>query len=221
MELDLKKYRSKLDMLKGQKESIVNNIEAKETQLKELLLERDASIEARTHIQQVAKNTLQKLKVKLEEIVTLALQTIITDQEYSLDANFYIKNNRPQCELSFLKMGEKTNPMDDEGYGAVNIAAFALRISLWNISNPKTDSVLIIDEPFKDLSEDYIDDAFAFMKEISHKLGIQIICVTHEKGLIEQSDKLFNFSLKKEELTVGTKRTTHLLSHVDTEEKVS
>ena len=57
--------------------------------------------------------------------------------------------------------------------------------------------MIVLDEPFRYLSENYQGLASQMIKEISVKLGIQYLIVTHEEELTESADKIFNVSIKK------------------------
>jgi DNA repair exonuclease SbcCD ATPase subunit len=54
--------------------------------------------------------------------------------------------------------------------------------------------VIILDEPFKQISEEYRDRAIEFVKKVSEQTGIQIILVTHIAELARNADKVFKVS---------------------------
>ena len=62
------------------------------------------------------------------------------------------------------------------------------------IGNPK---IIIMDEPMRFLSEEYQENASEMIKEISNKLGIQFIIVTHNQTLTAYADKVFEVSIRK------------------------
>jgi len=57
-----------------------------------------------------------------------------------------------------------------------------------------SDNVIILDEPFRFLSKDLQPRAGEIMRELSHRLNIQFIMVTHAKEMIEISDRVFEVS---------------------------
>ena len=82
------------------------------------------------------------------------------------------------------------------------MAAFALRVASWSMQFPRTRDVLILDEPFKHLKgEEANRKVLEMVKEISSKLGLQIIMVSDERisrtATIEAADKVFETSIKK------------------------
>ena len=57
--------------------------------------------------------------------------------------------------------------------------------------------VIILDEPLRFLSVDLQERASIMIKEISKKLGLQFLIVTHESTLASYADKVFETSIRK------------------------
>jgi len=147
--------------------------------------------EAQLIIQQVAQKTQSELEFQISEIVSMALSSVF-DDPYEFKIEFVLRRGKTEADLYFMKNGEKFYPLEDNGGGAVDVAAFALRVALWNLSRPKTRNTLILDEPFKWLSKGHLQRAGEMLKVISDKLKIQIIFVSHIPELIESADRVFN-----------------------------
>jgi DNA repair exonuclease SbcCD ATPase subunit len=62
---------------------------------------------------------------------------------------------------------------------------------MWRLQTPPSRPTIVLDEPFKHLSQDLRPKAAEMLKEISSKLGLQIIMVTHDVDLVEAADRLF------------------------------
>jgi DNA repair exonuclease SbcCD ATPase subunit len=146
--------------------------------------------EAQFAIQSVAQETQSQLRIHISSIVSMALDSIF-EEPYKFDINFVIKRGQTEASIKFKKDGNEIDPMSASGGGPVDIAAFALRIALWNISKPKPNNTIILDEPLKFLSKDLRPRAGLLFKELSKSLGIQFIIVTHDPELIEIADKIF------------------------------
>jgi len=153
--------------------------------------------EAKIHLQNVAKKTQESFKLRIENIVTVALQSVF-DDPYNFVVDFNIKGNKTGCDFYFEKNGIEIDPLTASGGGAVDVAAFALRISLWTLEVHRKRPVMILDEPFKCVSKDLKDKVGMMVKRLSDELGIQLIMVTHEDTLIDASDKVFRVSMDTE-----------------------
>lgn len=100
----------------------------------------------------------------------------------------------------FIQNDKEIEPLESSGYGAVDIAAFALRVVSWSLQFPRTRNVIILDEPLRFLSTDKQEFASRMIKELSQRLGVQFIIVTHEDILTQYADKVFTVIKKSKKL---------------------
>ena len=77
----------------------------------------------------------------------------------------------------------EVDPMTASGGGVVDVASFALRLSCLVLSKPPINRILILDEPFKFLSEDYRERVRILLETLSKEMKTQIILVTHIEEL--------------------------------------
>ena len=183
-------YRKKIDQLKGQEKSLQKLLQKSEDDFKKIKKEIKNIEIAQIVIQTVAKETQEKLIYNIENIVTSALEAVL-DQPYKFVVQFNIKRNRTECKLLFKRDNKLIDPLNSSGYGAADLASFALRIAAWSLTNPKKRSIFILDEPFKHLSTELHEKSSMLIKELSLKLGIQFIIITHVNQISEHSDKVF------------------------------
>lgn len=193
MVTDIRKW---LEQAKGKRSQIENNISITIAELKESKRSLIRHEEARVIVKEVGLKTQQQLSFHIGDITSLALEAVF-DDPYELKADFVERRNQTECDLYFERDGEKMDPLDSSGGGAVDVAAFALRIASWSMSNPKTRSTIILDEPMRFLSQDNQEKASLMIKEISEKLNLQFIIVTHEETLTIHADKIFEVSIRK------------------------
>lgn len=146
-----------------------------------------ATEQAQALIQTVAKETQETLVFQINDVVNTALNTCFPD-EYEFKAEFEIKRNKTEAKLVFLKNGFEIDPLQASGGGVVDVASLGLRVAAWSLSN--NDNVLLIDEGFKFLSRDLQPRMAEILQEISKKLNLQIIQVSHSPDLIENSNKI-------------------------------
>jgi DNA repair exonuclease SbcCD ATPase subunit len=67
-------------------------------------------------------------------------------------------------------------------------------MAIWSIK--KTRAIQVLDEPAKFLSRDMQDKASEMLKELSEKLGIQMILVSHIPEMISAADEVVQVELK-------------------------
>jgi len=186
-EANLNKAEGRLDLLKEQKEEIASDEEKETERLENLQV-------ARSLIQKAAQLTQERLSVHISDLVSLALRSVF-EEPYEFQATFENRRNTIECDLNFVKDGNEYKPLDSCGYGAADVASFALRIAYWSLG--ETRPVLIWDEPFRQLSKKKQPMAAEMVKRLSKELGLQIIIITHSEELAECADKVFKVSISK------------------------
>jgi len=188
--------RNKVERLKGRQKYITQQKEELEAHI--LLMGKDIRRheQAREIVRQVGLLTQQQLQFHISDVTSLALEAVF-DNPYELLVEFIQRRNKTECDLLFERDGKQLDPMSATGGGAVDIAAFALRIASWSMKVPRTRQVIILDEPMRFLSANYMDQASAMLKDISTRLGLQFIIVTHEPVLATYADKVFEVKMDK------------------------
>lgn len=146
-------------------------------------------------IRMVGLETQKSLQYHISDITSLALDGVFEDP-YKLQVNFVERRNKTECDLLFERDGKEIDPLEASGYGAVDVASLALRISSWSMQTPRTRPVIILDEPMRFLSEDRQIYAAQMFRELADKLGLQFIIVTHEEQLTHTADKVLRVSQK-------------------------
>jgi DNA repair exonuclease SbcCD ATPase subunit len=184
-----------LNKKQGQKEYIRK--ELKEKVRKKVSLEQDQKKheKALEVVKEVGRKTQEKIQYQISEIATLAMEAVL-DTPYKLVVQFVERRNKNECDLLFDDDGQLINPVDATGGGAVDIAAFALRIASWSMQRPRKRNTIILDEPFKYLDKSKHEKASLMLKELSKRLGLQFIIVTHEQKLTEAADRVFEVTKK-------------------------
>ena len=188
-------FRQKIERKKGQQSQLYKDLEIAQTTEETISIAIAGTEQAHILIQIVASKTQNQLEYRLSEIVSLALAAVFEDP-YKLKVNFVIQRGKTECVLLFERKGELFDPLFSSGGGAVDIAAMALRVAIWSLTQPKTRNVLILDEPFRFLSKGYQVKASLMLKELSEKLSLQIIMVSHSESLIDGADKVFRVTIK-------------------------
>lgn len=192
----LKKYRSWMDEQSGKKQQIENTIIELNNDLFHLKMNALQNEKALEVVKAVGLKTQQQLQFHISDITSLALEAVFPDP-YKLTVEFIERRNKTECDLYFERDGEKIDPISASGGGAVDIAAFALRIASWSMEYPRSNNVIILDEPMRFLSIDMQEKASLMLKELSDKLNIQFIIITHENSLTVHADKVFHTYIRK------------------------
>jgi DNA repair exonuclease SbcCD ATPase subunit len=194
--MELKDYRFILNKRKAEKSLLESQLKAKRREIKLGQETVDDLIEARRIVAEVAKLTQIQFKEYVENLVTIAIQSVFPEKGYKFVIEFDVKRNKSEAQL-LVQSGDKEpyRPEDEQGGSIVDIISFALRIVLWSLQSPRSRNVLILDEPFR-FTGKLVSVVGNMMKEISQKLGLQIIMVTHSDELAELADR--SWEVKRE-----------------------
>lgn len=166
----------------------------KELKLKKRKLRRHnrdikAHEKARYILTEIGKKAQEQTKSKIEALVTLAIRTVF-DRPLTFKLIFEEKRNHVEARPIILEGENEYVPKDDMGGGIIDIISFALRLVLWQLSNPRSDNVFILDEPFK-FTGALIEKAGEMLQFLSKELGFQVIMVSHDDELIDICDRVY------------------------------
>lgn len=137
-------------------------------------------------LQKTSEYGREQAKKQIEIIVTNCLQYVF-DSNIEFIIEIEQLYGKPNAEFYVITKTDneviKTKPELSRGGGIVDIISLALRISFLQIHKPLVEGPLILDEPAKHVSEDYIFNVADFLKRISDMFNRQVIMVTHNNHL--------------------------------------
>lgn len=197
---DLRDLRDNVNELRGLHRFIEQKRVVEKSKFLTLQIRSENIAKAQFVIQEVAKKTQQKLEYKISDLVSMAEAAVFEDP-YEFVARFSSRGDKrrtTECKLLFKRRGEEMEPRDASGGGTVDVAALALRVTFLIMENPKSRRVLILDEPFGFISPDLQAKCSWMLKQLSERLNLQVICISHRKDMIDAADKVFLVELDAE-----------------------
>jgi DNA repair exonuclease SbcCD ATPase subunit len=209
MNNNIQSIRNRLEQQKGQRTQIERSINTTKRELRELQQSFRRHEQAREIIRKVGLQTQQQLEYHISDVATMALSAVF-DNPYELVVEFVQRRNKTECDLYFRRDGARVDPLGASGGGAVDVAAFALRVASWSMQRPRSRNVLTLDEPFKHLKGiEQNRRVLEMIQQISHKLNIQILMISDERipreDIITAADRVFETRIHK-----GITRITHV-----------
>lgn len=196
----LEQINSKLNIEKGKLQVISQNFENTKKELDKEIKYEDLLTKVILLFQKTATYAREQSKRQIEDLVTRCLQFIFeTDIEFLIElsekrsvpnAEFYVRSNYDEG-YSII-----TKPELERGGGVVDIISIALRIAFIQLHKPILQGPIILDEPGKHVSEDYIFNLGDFLSKSSSLFKRQIIMVTHNAHLAQICDKSYSVDIK-------------------------
>ena len=183
--------REIISKARTQLNSLNTLVSLKEKQLEDLEQSQEVVDKSHRICQSVAKKTQDSLSVQLDSLINLALETCFPNQ-YKFKTSFI--ENRGKTELQFVLTDKITGKDNDDiidgfGGGLIDVVSLALRLCLHTLEG--SSKLVVLDEPFKFLSQDLRSKAANLIQELSHKLDLQFIIITHIPEIADVGDRLF------------------------------
>lgn len=180
------KLMLQIERQEGKRDQLKKIRDEKTLTLNGLIDEQDILEKVMSLFQMTSQFARDQAKNQIEALVTKCLQYIFDSSvEFQIEleelrnkasAEFYVVNNTKDFFL-------KTKPEQSRGGGVVDIVSLALRISFLQTHKPPISGPLILDEPAKHVSEEYIHNVGDFLKQTSEIFNRQVIMVTHNSHL--------------------------------------
>jgi DNA repair exonuclease SbcCD ATPase subunit len=146
---------------------------------------------AKAVVIKVGEETQREIKQYIEDSVTFALQTVYGSAYHFVVQFKYDKRDQAEVRFFLNKNGKLYEPRKDTiSGGATDVCAFSLRMVLYTLEDPDPSPVLILDEPFKNVSKGYIPFVSEMVKELANMLELQLIISTHTDEIIELADNI-------------------------------
>ena len=192
--------QAKRDLLQTQLATNEEKCQALQTRLEEGI------IPAQAFLQAIANETQMKIKYRIEAIAQKALDAVWPGR-YTFHIDFDPKRGKNDARIYVMKGEYELDPLKNNGGGLADILSMALRISTLLLA--RTERVIILDEPMKNVSRSLRDTIMLMLKELSVSLGIQFILITHEDSYINGADRIFEVAIQPE----GDWEVSHVSVH--------
>jgi DNA repair ATPase RecN len=202
----LKDLSTFISRQEGKRDQLLELKSNYEDDLAEIVGELDLLEQVMILFQKTSEYARSQAKNQIENLVTKCLQYIfesniefrieVDELRNKANAEFYVINDTPDFFL-------KTKPEQSRGGGVVDIVSLALRISFIQTHKPPIEGPLILDEPAKHVSEEYIYNVGDFLRQSSSMFNRQIIMVTHNSHLAALSEDAYRVEMTGTESSVS------------------
>jgi len=186
-------------MKKSIKEKLEKDLTSKENELEEVTNSIDILEQVRLLLQRASEYAREQIKQQIEMLVTHCLQFVFgPNLEFEIELNEF--RGKSSAEFYVVSIYDdvkiRTKPQDARGGGIVDVISLALRIAVIQSTDMYKDGPIILDEPAKHVSNEFINNVAQFLKQVSNVFHRQIIMVTHNQYLSEISDLAYKVELK-------------------------
>lgn len=193
--------RRQLDARQGEARSELLRAKALQTEITSLSAEVSVLDHVTILLNSLGEERQLEAQQTIEELVTRGLQTIFDE---TLSFHIVQTTRAKNATVEFLVRDtfglddntiRETPVMDARGGGLAATIGFLLRVVVMLLrGTAKGENILVLDESFSHVSDDYLPALGEFLRELVDKTGIQIILVTHQPLFADYADKVYRFS---------------------------
>ncbi|MXQ52301.1 ATP-binding protein [Shimazuella alba] len=199
MDQKLKQARDEWTRRRTTRDLLIEDLKELQHKANEMQQQQELFDKVRLLFQKSGEYARKQAKAQLETLVTNALQYVFGSSfRFEIDLSPAEKNPTAEFYVVTEWNGEiiRTKPQDARGGGVVDIISLALRIAFLETVRPRLEGPILLDEPGKHVSEDYILPMTQFLQSVHETFERQILFVTHNAHLTESADQAFFVRLK-------------------------
>lgn len=209
IETRLSRMKSRYEQGRGQLALLRSQIATVKGELRKAEADLEVWHQVQALFSRVSEFAREQLKRRIEQTVTAALQAVFDDDILEFRVRLGERAGQPTAEWEVAGIyGNEivaNSPEDGRGGGIVDVVSLALRLALLELSRPKPDGPVVLDEPGKHLSQEYAPNLAAFLKTYAGRTGRQVLLVTHNQALTEAADRSYRVEkVDGESRVVGT-----------------
>lgn len=192
--------RRALDQQAGEARAVLKMGKDLEAEVTDLTTEVETLDRVSVLLNSLGEEKQREAQETIESLVTEGLQTIF---DSTLSFHIIDASRAKISGIDFIvrttldDMVVDTPVMEARGGGLSAVVGFLLRtIVLLLGASEKSESLLVLDETFAHVSEDYLEALGQFLRQIVDRSNIQILLVTHQNEFEAHADAVFRFATK-------------------------
>ncbi len=176
-------YRKRLDSLRADYRHAQRQVKEEEQARVGTRQEVETAQQAQQIFQEVAQRIQENCHKQIASVVSRCLEAVFGEEAPEFRIDFRKARGKTEARLLFARDGHEMDPIDSSGGGVIDVTSMALRLACLLLSLPRRRRLLILDEPMKMLSKQYVPAVQELFLALSKELDIQIIMVTHNPEL--------------------------------------
>ena len=180
---DLQHYRHKLNKSLALYQHSYRQVQLEKQTLKKAKAHVSHVLQAQGIVQEIAEAVQAAVHRQIASVVSQCLESVFAEEAYEFQILFAKKRGKTEARLLFVRDGQAIDPLDAAGGGVIDVAAFALRLACLLLSQPKRRKLLVLDEPFRFVSQEYIPKVRDMLVVLAKEMEVQFVIVSHIHGL--------------------------------------
>ena len=147
----------------------------------------ESIIEARQFYRKAIDVVYERSVQELQDVVNSALSFIFKDRNLQIEIVLSDKRGK-SLNIVIKDAGKVVSLKRGMGMGVKCVISCILHIYYLQCKGSK---ILMLDEAYSNISEDYVTHFFEFIRNLCHKLEFTFILITHDKRFIDYADRVY------------------------------
>jgi hypothetical protein len=148
--------------------------------------------------------TQESLLANLERFVSFGLQYVFGEGYKFVPS--YDSSGKDVAVDFYVQTGDVCGRVADaKGGGVAEVVSMLIQVFFMRVLQDEFQPVLILDTPMVNISKRYHGKVSALLRQLSDKLGMQIILITNTESFTEYADKAYEFTQVNGETKVEAK----------------
>ncbi len=186
--MNIEELRRKTDQVSGFYNALKKQEQELETVISNLKKDIDVLIKTSAVLKHLLDVMIKDETDRMAGLITYGLKTIFEDQKLTFVPRINQKGGKIYIELKTLNDGIETSVKSMGGSVAV-IESFLLRVLC--LIKKNLAQLMLLDETFAAVGEEYIPNTGKLVKELSKKLNLDVLLVTHQKDFKQNADHVY------------------------------
>ncbi len=186
--------RKSRDEMKGTINHLQDEVETMTESIRFKRFENEVGEEVLDLLQKYAALKESEIEVKIDNVISRGLRAILPDEDFTSKIDFDIKRGQAVAETKLIMEGMKVNIENADSGGVANVVGFLYQLLVLAQKKPRQRQLMVADEPFKNLSKEYLEATGEFMRTLADRLDIQIVLITHQEELTDVGDRVYRFT---------------------------
>jgi DNA repair exonuclease SbcCD ATPase subunit len=182
----------------GQLELLQTQFKDKQSELQQAQEDIEVWKQVQVLLGKVSEFARRQLQKRIQDTVSAALQAVFEREDITFEIDMHSINNKPSADWKVVSQIGNTfvtgDPYDSRGGGISDVVSLALRLSLLELSRPKPEGPILLDEVGKHVSKEFAANVAQFIKQYAARTNRQIVLITHQEELANVADVSYKIS---------------------------
>jgi len=191
---NIRDLRNSLTRLQGRRDAIVSRLSSVEAEILRLSVEEEVLDRVCSLFRLLIDREVVDNAQMAERLLSEGLKTIFDDLDLRVRSEVDIQRGKVSVDLFTVQVqpnGVTTEASSTDAFGGSVSVIQSILLRVVVLMRRGMRPVLLLDESLAAVAEQYVPRVGLFLSELSKRLGLDVLVVTHNPTLVEASDRAY------------------------------